>query len=547
MLEDGNDQVFGRYRLRYRLARGGMASVYLAQAQGPGGFEKWVALKTIHPHFSDDQRFVRMFLDEARLSARLSHPNICAVFDFGEVEGSHYLAMEYLKGEPLRGVINAAVKGAALPYQLVARMIADAARGLHSAHDVENDAGEPLGLVHRDVSPQNIFVLYDGVAKVVDFGIARARDRLAETSTGEVKGKMAYMAPEQLDTKEVDRRSDIFALGIVLWEASTLKRLFKRESTAQTVAAVLRDPVPPPTRLRGDYPPFLEQIVLRALDRDPDERFQTMAEFADALESFVLATGTPAGHAQVSAWMKVAFAARIAQRNAMLRAPSIPSGLVIDVDVSTNSSVVTSGSPGAVVLETAPRKRRRSVPWVILAVAVIAVATGVGGWLLGQRGQEAPNVREVAAAGSAPTSPVAANPVADPTPGPGVDVAAGAIPAEAGVGDGGAPPAAEPAEVVAPPAVEAPATTKTPSPTKRPPRPAATPPPAPGYINLMSVPVATVWLGGRRLGTTPIQKMRVPAGRHHLKLRAVRGKGSESRRVTIRPGKVTYLSVRLDP
>ena len=219
-----HDTQIGRYHVRYLLGQGGMASVYLAQAVGTSGFERWVALKVIHTQYSRDKRFVSMFLDEARLLSRLYHPNVCTVVDSGEVDGTHFIAMEYLHGETFNRVAAKEV-----PLDLATRIVCDAARGLHAAHELKDEHGELLGLVHRDVSPHNVIVLYDGLAKVVDFGIARARDRLTDTTTGgAVKGKLAYMAPEQIEASHYDRRSDIYALGVVLWEATVGWRLFKR-------------------------------------------------------------------------------------------------------------------------------------------------------------------------------------------------------------------------------------------------------------------------------------------------------------------------------
>jgi serine/threonine-protein kinase len=524
-------QSFGRYRLRYRLARGGMASVYLAQAQGPAGFEKWVAIKAIHPHLTDDDRFLRMFLDEARLSARLSHPNICSVFDFGEVDGTYFIAMEYLDGESLRSVINRGASGGAMPVELVVRIVADAARGLHSAHEAVGEDGRPLGVVHRDVSPHNIFVLNEGVAKVVDFGIARARDRLSETTSGEVKGKMAYMAPEQLDTMTVDRRSDVFALGVVLWEATTVKRLFKRESTAMTVAAVLRDPVPLPSLVRHGYPAALEPVVLRALQRDPHDRFQTMAEMADALEEFVLSTRAAAGPAQIASWMKTAFADRIAQRASMLCGTQSPDDEVVDVDLSTNSTVIAGRSPSASSLAAGTRKRNSFL--VVAVVIAFAALAGLGGWLLGNRGQApTPPGATVAARSLEPTRTDRESP---PPPAAVHEAVAVADPEETADGGESALDAGR-GDAAPEPPTEAGTTTRR-----------AVGPAASGYLNLISVPVAEVWLGRRRLGTTPLNKARVPAGSHVLKLTAARGAGTKRQRVTIRADETTYLSVRLEP
>jgi serine/threonine-protein kinase len=319
-------KTLGRYELRFRLASGGMASVYLAKSKGHASFEKWVAVKVIAPQLATDKSFVRMFLDEARLVARLNHPNICAVLDFGEADATYYLAMEYLHGESLSTLIKSALKiGAPLPVPVACRIVADAARGLHAAHELKLSDGRLANVVHRDVSPQNIFVLYDGVTKVVDFGIARSVDRTAErTSTGMIKGKLAYMAPEQLRGIEPDRRVDVFALGVVLWECITGKRLFQRNVEAATMCAVLQDPIPAPSSVAPGIAAELDAIIERALCRNPDERFQSAAELARELDRFVAARGLPAGPDEVSDLMKQHFADRIAQRDKLLHADLPP-------------------------------------------------------------------------------------------------------------------------------------------------------------------------------------------------------------------------------
>jgi serine/threonine-protein kinase len=304
-----------------------MASVFLAKARGHGAFEKWVAVKVINPQLALDQSFVRMFLDEARLVAKLNHPNICSVLDFGAAENTYFLTMEYLHGESLSALNRAAQKRGGLPDSVAARIIADAARGLHAAHELKLPDGRLANVVHRDVSPQNIFVLYDGVTKVVDFGIARSVDRTSErTSTGIIKGKLSYMAPEQLRNAEPDRRLDVFALGIVLWEITVGKRLFQREHEAATMCAVLQDPIPSPSSVRADYPELLETIVLRALERDPNARYQTAAELARELERFVALSGQMTGAEEVASVMHSHFAKKIAVREKLLNesAPGAP-------------------------------------------------------------------------------------------------------------------------------------------------------------------------------------------------------------------------------
>jgi tRNA A-37 threonylcarbamoyl transferase component Bud32 len=309
----------GRYELRYRLASGGMASVYLAKSKGHAAFEKWVAVKVIAPQLATDRSFVKMFLDEARLVARLNHPNICAVLDFGEAEQTYFLTMEYLHGESLSTLVKSALRRGPIPVAVGCRIVADAARGLHAAHELRLADGTLANVVHRDVSPQNIFVLYDGVTKVVDFGIARSVDRTAErTSTGMIKGKLSYMAPEQLRGVEPDRRIDVFALGIVLWECATGKRLFQKQTEAATMCAVLQDPIPAPSSVAPGIAPEFDAIVAKALARNPDERYQTAAELARDLDRFVASRGLPIGPEEVAELMRTHFSDRIAQREKLL-------------------------------------------------------------------------------------------------------------------------------------------------------------------------------------------------------------------------------------
>ncbi len=311
----------GRYTLRYRIAQGGMASVYLAQLAGTAGFEKWIAVKTIHPHIATSSRFVNMFLDEAQLASRLDHPNLCSVFDFGEERSTWFIAMEYLHGETF-GVVARTGWSAQQPppYVIIARILADAARGLHAAHELRLPSGEHAGVVHRDVSPENIFVTYAGPTKVVDFGVARWKSQSQDrTVAGELKGKIAYMCPEQLREEIVDRRADIWSLGVVLWEVTVGRRLFRRKTDAGTVYAVLNDRVPRPSRFRPDYPPALAAIVARCLARDRDHRYQTALEFARALEQWLASTGKPTGTGEVGEYMHSLFAEQITFREKLLR------------------------------------------------------------------------------------------------------------------------------------------------------------------------------------------------------------------------------------
>ncbi len=301
----------GRYQLLQKLASGGMASVYLARAAGAAGFEKVIALKRIHPHLAGEKSFVDMFLDEARIASRIDHANVCSVFDFGEADGTYYIAMEFLAGEPLSQIAKhmarstEQLKSPQRPY-ILARLVADACEGLHAAHELRGRDGELLNVVHRDISPQNLFVTYGGVVKVVDFGIASAGDRLHHTQGSEVKGKFSYMAPEQArGTRgaKLDRRADVFALGIVLWELLALKRLFRRDTPAETLLALINDPIPTPSSQRPGLPPDLDAITMKALARNPDDRYPTARELGRDLARAIGKAGEVLGAVDLADWL----------------------------------------------------------------------------------------------------------------------------------------------------------------------------------------------------------------------------------------------------
>ena len=302
----------GRYELCFELASGGMANVYLARADGSPGFQKLVALKRIHPHLAEEQEYIDMFLDEARIASRITHPNVCSVFDFGEAQGEYFIAMEYLLGEPLsrvhrRVLANADHRQSPLLPARMARVIAQACEGLHAAHELRDAHGDSLNVVHRDVSAENLIVTFDGATQVVDFGIAHASQRLHQTDTGQVKGTFPYMAPEQMTAAPVDRRVDVWALGAVLWELLAMRRLFLRDTDVNTMYAVLSSEVEPPSKWRPSVPDELDAIVLRALQRNPDERWQTTRDMGKALRRFLGNQEEPLGPAEIAEWMAELF------------------------------------------------------------------------------------------------------------------------------------------------------------------------------------------------------------------------------------------------
>ncbi|HEX3482669.1 MAG TPA: protein kinase [Kofleriaceae bacterium] len=264
----------GSFEILRRLARGGMAEIYLARTSGPSGFEKLVVLKKILGKLADKPRYVQLFLEEARLAASLDHPSIAQVYDIGMVDGSYFFAMEHLHGQDVRSILHRAWRiGDRLPIEHAVQIARHAASALHFAHEKRRSDGTLLGLVHRDVSPSNILVTYDGATKLLDFGVAKTAASSVKTRTGALKGKIAYMSPEQARGAPLDRRSDIFSLGIVLWEMVTTQRLYRADNDLATLQLIIHQPPRPPSQVRPECPPELERIVLRALAQDPDARY----------------------------------------------------------------------------------------------------------------------------------------------------------------------------------------------------------------------------------------------------------------------------------
>jgi len=279
----------GRYEVIQHLATGGMAQIYLARQSGLGAFERHVVLKTILRERASDQRFVTMFLDEAKLAATLNHQNIAQVYEVDQADGAYFMAMEYVHGENARAILETTIRrGWTIPLELAVMIVSGAAAGLHHAHERRGKGGQPLNIVHRDVSPANIMVGYDGSVKVLDFGIAKAEERATKTVGGTIKGKYGYMSPEQCKGKPLDRRSDIFALGICLYELTTLRRAFKGNDDFETMKRIVSGDVMLPSVAVPGYPRELEAIVLTAMANDPNARFQSGQEMIEALDAFAV-------------------------------------------------------------------------------------------------------------------------------------------------------------------------------------------------------------------------------------------------------------------
>jgi serine/threonine-protein kinase len=382
----------GRYEVVGHLASGGMAEIFLCRLHGPNGFQRAVVVKRILPYLARQKQFVDMFVDEARIISRIRHPNVVQVQELAQDADDLLLVLEYLEGESLASLMRRAkLNGVTVSPALAAHLLSLACAGLHAAHELTDDDGAPYGLVHRDVSPQNLFVTFAGEVKVLDFGIAKAKDRESRTEAGQSKGKLEYMSPEQSNGEPLDRRSDVFALGIVLYELATGKRLFRRASPLATLEAIHREPIVRPSRTTEGIPRELDRIALTALARDPRDRFATAAEMARELQRFARAEEPGAlFDEQAAALMQQLFADRRAEKAELLRrvragAPveTLPEAevdhtvVLADVAAAAPESPVTLPMVPARIAPPPPPRRRWG--WAVLGLAgggaaVLAVA-----------------------------------------------------------------------------------------------------------------------------------------------------------------------------
>jgi serine/threonine protein kinase len=305
----------GRYELLARLATGGMGEIFLARLEGAAGFEKLYVIKRVLPHLADDARFRAMLIDEARIAAKMSHPNICQVYELGEDHGQLFIAMEYLEGVTLLPILRHASRTKQyLPIGLVAAVLQQTCDALHYAHELTERDGTRLNVVHRDVSPANLFATETGIIKVLDFGIAKAKDASAHTQDGTVKGKYAYMAPEQLRSESADRRADVFSLAIVGFEMLALRRLFQRKTDYLTFRAVMELPIPDLRSFRPDLPSGVSTVFTRALERDPRDRFATARELAAALQEAISGRAKVWSSSEIGDYVRENFAEELRRR-----------------------------------------------------------------------------------------------------------------------------------------------------------------------------------------------------------------------------------------
>ena len=339
----GMPRMLGRYELLGALARGGMATVYLARHSAGAGFQRLFAVKVLHDHLADDEDFISMLLDEARIAAMLHHPNVVPIVDVGSQDGIYYVVMEYVEGCSLGGLLKKFQRDR--PARLIVPIMLDVLAGLQAAHSIRDDDGNLLNLVHRDVSPQNVMIGVDGSARLTDFGIARAESRIMSTRPGQFKGKLAYMAPEQvLDGDKIDRRTDLFAAGAMLWSALTARRLFLSDSDAVTLSNILQMPIPPPSTIGLKPSAELDEVIGRALERDMDKRFQSAEDMEEALREAAVAASCLGSRREVATWVQEGFGTDLDERRQAVKAALNEGRPALESIISVSGLMPTVGS-----------------------------------------------------------------------------------------------------------------------------------------------------------------------------------------------------------
>ena len=370
---------FGKYLIVGELAVGGMAEVFLGVHRGLEGFQKSVVIKRVLPAFTTNASFVQMFVGEARIAARLEHPNIVRTYEFGEVGGQYFTAMEYLPGEDLAKTLDKlAFAHQHMPLHLAAGIVANVCAGLHFAHGLTDTAGRPLGLVHRDINPANVIVTYAGEVKIIDFGIAKTTTS-SETQNGAVKGKLAYMSPEQLLARGVDQRSDVFSTGVVLWELLTGRPLFLRDNEGATLYAIMNEPLHAPSRYRPDIPRALDDITLTALARTPADRYESAEQLGIALERWL--ADQPKYDARAAARMleNLFGASRAEAKRAIAQTRSLGRNVsqVMRLRTDVRADLAEHLDPVTEPAHIEPPAPRRGLVWAIAVAVLLALAAVV--------------------------------------------------------------------------------------------------------------------------------------------------------------------------
>jgi serine/threonine protein kinase len=533
-VSEKEQQTLGRYKLLALLATGGMAEIHLARQAGIKGFERLVVVKKILPHLAAEEAFLEMFFDEARIASLLNHPNIVQIYDLGQEGDDYFMAMEYLEGESLSFMEREARKKERYMSPAVAAgIIAQVCDGLEYAHAFLNHEGQTMNIVHRDVSPQNIIVLFSGGVKLVDFGVAKAASQVHKTRAGSLKGKLSYLAPEQCLGKPVDHRTDIFALGVVLWELLTRRRLFKRDNEGATLNAVMNEEIPGIRTIRRQVPVSLEAVAMRALEKSPEKRFQSAGEMGAALRDYLIKTGEAAGTAEIAAFINGALGERAKNKKSMLEKLRTSDKKEVDVTMLNPESseskpsrshieeLPTPTDPSKAVSklppppieelftplpEKAPEPvRRKKLPtafWGGLAGLLVGLAL-VLVWAMSK---DISSGKEKIISAPVP-EPVAAKPETPPPP---------------------------PEKVVEKAVVQ-------PEPTE------AADKPEYGFLRVDTNPWSEVYLGRRRLGITPINRRKLKAGRFRLTFINKDEGIRQTITVKIRPGRTTKVVRKLKP
>ncbi|MBM7112190.1 protein kinase domain-containing protein [Archangium primigenium] len=555
----------GKYELVRKLATGGMAEVFLAKAAGPMGFEKTLVLKRILPHLAEEPAFVDMFLAEAKLAARLTHSRIAQIFDFGESEGAYFLAMEYIDGPTLRTLIKrAASHGLVAPATVCARLMSDACDGLAFAHGfIDPDTQQPLGLIHRDISPDNILLSRQGEVKVVDFGIAKATGQSARTETGALKGKLPYMAPEQVRSKPLDQRADVYALGVVLYELLTARKPFVAPTDAELMQAILHQQPVPVTQLRPDLPEAMGEILDLALAKDREQRYPDCASFQADLEDFILSVGRPVTTQYVAQYITHTLSGTecptptsySGSGRGRLSLSGTPTRPATASRPGTEPAPVAAPPPAATAEEptraepppapAARAPRRWALP--LVGGALLLSASAIVGWRASQP-EETPVSTPLQARAPTDLTPKASAPKAPEPKAPAPKVAA----AKAAPQVAAPPPAVEPAPVepdaeedLSEESTESPEATAERTAPARAKRAVAARTGPRGSLELRIVPYATVYVNGRRLGDTPMAPVLLPAGNHTVKLVNTTLAKTVTRSIEVKPEQSTMLKLNL--
>jgi serine/threonine protein kinase len=587
------DLIFEKYEIRSRLAVGGMGEVFYAvQTQrGVRGFERPVILKSLLPDLATQDGFIDQFLDEARVAATLNHPNVVSIYEVGLWNGVYFIAMEYIRGRNIQQLMKASLKqGLKVPPSVIAHVIHDAALGLEHAHNASDSSGAPLNIVHRDISPQNIMVREDGVTKVVDFGIARASNRSTRTATGAVKGKLAYMAPEQLLSQPLTGATDQFALGVVLWEMCAGRRLFTAERDIDLIKKVLEEQIPHPSVMAPGLPEDLGDIALKMLERDVSKRFPTLADVGKELTGFLMKVSPPTNESPVKGYMKqlgtedikTANRATPSNQNFVISlakgiAAGTPSAASEEEDVPLGSVVLTTPEPIRAMAARKDSPARRAT-WIGLGLALMVGVAGGVAFVSREKPVEPPVV-------TTPPKPI--DPVTEPRPDPPTPPVPIVAPAPGKLMLTTVPPGAnvrfDGRPFVTPVTLEASAgphifmiekpgfkrvefelpfepgqeqskevklekltSTARPTPTSTQPTPSGPAPSAsPGYLTMDTTPWSAVYVSGKYFDKTPFFKHELPAGKHTLTLVNEKEGIKVTREVVIRPGETTKESVNL--